>query len=62
LTMLLNKSPAGMVCDPFMASCSTGVACAMLERPFIGMEIEPAYFDIACRRIEDAQRQGRLIA
>ena len=28
----------------------------------IGIEREPKYFDIACRRIEDAQRQGRLIA
>jgi DNA modification methylase len=62
LTKLLAKSPAGMVCDPFMGSGSTGVACAVVGRPFVGVEIEPAYFDIACRRIEDAQRQGRLIA
>jgi DNA modification methylase len=31
-------------------------------RPFVGMEIEPAYFEIACRRIEDAQRQSRMFA
>jgi len=62
LSMLLDKSPAGTVCDPFMGSGSTGVACVMAGRPFIGIEIEPAYFDIACRRIEDAQRQERLFA
>lgn len=52
----------GLVLDPFMGSGSTGVACMGLARKFIGCEIEPQYFDIACRRIEDAQRQGRLIA
>ena len=46
------------VLDPFMGSGTTGVACAKLGRKFIGIEIEPKYFDIACRRIEDAQRQG----
>lgn len=50
------------VLDPFMGSGTTGVACMNLGRQFIGIEREPKYFDIACRRIEDAQRQGRLIA
>jgi DNA modification methylase len=45
------------VIDPFMGSGTTGVACAKLGRRFIGIEIEPRYFDIACRRIEEAQRQ-----
>lgn len=48
------------VCDPFMGSGTTGVACARLGRSFIGIEIEPRYFDIACRRIEAAQRQADL--
>ncbi len=61
LSMLLDKSPDGLVLDPFMGSGSTGVACSRHGRPFIGIECVPAYFDIACRRIEDAQRQGRLI-
>jgi len=52
---------AQSVLDPFMGSGTTGVACMNLGRQFIGIEIEPKYFDIACRRIEDAQRQGRLI-
>lgn len=46
--------------DPFMGSGTTGVACAKLGRKFIGIEIEPKYFDIACRRIEQAQRQADL--
>lgn len=48
------------IADPFMGSGSTGVACAQLGRKFIGIEIESRYFDIACRRIEDAYRQGKL--
>ena len=55
-------APGAVVLDPFMGSGSTGVACANLDRKFVGIEREPKYFDIACRRIEDAQRQGRLIA
>ena len=50
------------VLDPFMGSGTTGVACANLGVRFVGIELETTYFDIACRRIEDAQRQGRLIA
>ena len=53
---------SGTVLDPFMGSGSTGVGCMRQQLPFIGIEREPKYFDIACRRIEDAQRQGRLIA
>ena len=51
---------SGTVLDPFMGSGTTGVACARLGRRFIGIEIEPRYFDIACRRIEEAQRQPDL--
>lgn len=50
------------ILDPYMGSGTTGVACMNLGRSFIGIEREVKYFDIACRRIEDAQRQGRLIA
>lgn len=57
-----HASPKGTVIDPFMGAGTTGVACGNLGLPFIGIEREPKYFDIACRRIEDAQRQGRLIA
>lgn len=46
----------GIVLDPFMGSGTTGVACVNLGRRFIGIEIEPKYFDIACKRIEEAVR------
>lgn len=51
---------AGTVCDPFMGSASTGVACANHGRGFVGIEIERKYFDIACERIERAYAQQRL--
>lgn len=50
----------GIVLDPFLGSGTTGVACAHEGRRFIGIEREPAYFDIACRRIADAYAQPRL--
>ena len=50
--------PGETVFDPFMGSGTTGVACVQMDRNFVGCELEPAYFDIACKRIEDAQRQG----
>ena len=53
---------AESILDPFMGSGTTGIAAVAAGRSFIGIEREPKYFDIACRRIEDAQRQGRLIA
>jgi len=48
------------ILDPFMGSGTTGVACVKLGRKFIGIEIEPRYFDISCRRIEEAYRQPDL--
>lgn len=51
-----------LVCDPYMGSGSTGVACMRSDRRFIGMELSQHYFEIACRRIEDAQRQQRMFA
>ena len=50
------------ILDPFMGSGTTGVACMNLGRKFIGIEIEPKYFDIACERITNAQRQERMFA
>jgi DNA modification methylase len=50
------------VCDPFMGSGTTGVACANMGKTFIGIEREEKYFDVACQRIAAAQAQGRLIA
>ena len=56
----INKYPLGTILDPFMGSGSTGVACVNLGRMFIGVECERKYFDIACRRIEQAYAQPRL--
>lgn len=47
----------GVILDPFMGSGTTGVAAVQMGRRFIGIEREPRYFDIACRRIEEAQQQ-----
>lgn len=49
-----------LVLDPFMGSGTTGVACALGKRKFIGVEKEKRYFDIACERIEWAYRKLRL--
>lgn len=51
---------AHTILDPFMGSGTTGVACVQLGRKFIGIEIEPKYFDIACRRISDELKRPRL--
>ena len=57
------KVPAGSVIfDPYMGSGTTGVAAHRHGMKFIGIEREPKYFEIACRRIEDAQRQSRMFA
>lgn len=48
------------ILDPFMGSGTTGVACVQLGRKFIGIELEPRYFDIACKRISDELKRPRL--
>jgi len=48
---------AKTILDPFMGSGSTGVACVKMGRRFIGIELHEPYFDIACRRIEEARKQ-----
>ena len=52
----LCKNDPQTILDPFMGSGTTGVAAVQMGRQFIGIEREPRYFEIACRRIEDAQR------
>ena len=58
----IEKLPRGCdtILDPFMGSGTTGVACARLGRSFIGIEIEPRYFDIACERIAREYAQLKL--
>ena len=56
----IEKTVAQTILDPFMGSGTTGVAAIQLGRKFIGIEKEEHYFDIACRRIEQAAKQGQL--
>lgn len=51
---------ARTILDPFMGSGTTGVACVNLGRKFIGIEMDPDYFDICVKRITDAHRQADL--
>lgn len=51
---------ADTILDPFMGSGATGVACVNMGRKFIGIELDQKYFDIACKRIEQAYKQPRL--
>ena len=48
---------AQTILDPFAGSGTTGVACVELGRKFVGIEIDPVYFDTACRRIEQAVKK-----
>lgn len=52
--------PGDTVLDPFMGSGTTGVACVKLGRKFIGIEIDPGYFEIAKKRILKAQNAAPL--
>jgi site-specific DNA-methyltransferase (adenine-specific) len=55
---MLGIPAGGIVLDPYMGSGSTGVACVQTGRRFIGIEIDPGYFEIAQRRIEQAQKEA----
>ncbi len=54
---ILQLDEPRTILDPFMGSGTTGVAAVKLGRKFIGIEIEPKYFDIACKRISEALKQ-----
>lgn len=53
---------SGIVLDPFMGSGTTLVACQNLDRNGIGIELDPDYFQIACKRVDEATRQPRLFS
>lgn len=53
----LFSNHGDLICDPFMGSGTTGVACIKRGRRFIGIEKDPKYFEIACERIDFAARQ-----
>lgn len=54
----LHSTKDQLILDPFMGSGTTGVACAKLGRRFIGIELDPKYFDIACQRIYEANAES----
>jgi site-specific DNA-methyltransferase (adenine-specific) len=58
----VSRERGDTILDPFMGSGTTGIACQNLGRKFIGIELHEPYFNIACERIENAQRQERLFA
>jgi len=56
-----HSLPGDVVLDPFMGSGTTGVAAMREGRQFIGIELDPDHFATACRRIEAATREPRLV-
>jgi DNA modification methylase len=60
LRYLISKTVAQTILDPFMGSGTTGSACIQLGRNFVGIEIKPRWFDVACRRLEQEMRQGNF--
>lgn len=56
----LFTAPGDLVVDPFMGSGTTGIACAQLGRRFVGIELDPRYYEMACERIDRASDQGQL--
>lgn len=59
---IMSNANGETVCDPFMGTGTTGVAALERGKSFVGIEQDAKFFDIACRRIEDAQRQGDMFA
>lgn len=53
----LSRRDGGCVLDPFMGSGTTGIACIRENRSFIGIEINPEFFELSCKRIEEAYLQ-----
>jgi site-specific DNA-methyltransferase (adenine-specific) len=54
---LCSRNPGDLVLDPFMGVGATGVACVKMGRRFIGIELDETYFEVSCRRIEEAYKQ-----
>jgi DNA modification methylase len=60
IAQMVAHGAESIVLDPFMGSGSTGVAAVQAGLTFTGIERDPDYFAVACKRIEDAQRQGDM--
>lgn len=60
LSKLVNSSQGETVLDPFMGSGTTGEACVRLNRKFVGIEIDREFFEISCKRIDNAYRNREI--
>ncbi len=61
MTWCLSFFPkAETILDPYMGTGTTGVAAVQMNKRFVGIERERKYFEIACRRIDQATREPRL--
>lgn len=60
MNKIITNVQGNVILDPFMGSGSTGVAAVQMGREFIGIELDEEYFNIACKRIKDAQRQSDM--
>jgi len=56
-----SSLPGDTILDPFMGSGTTLVACQRMGRQGTGIELDPDYFEIACRRVDEAARQPDLL-
>jgi len=54
--LLQITQPGCTVFDPFMGAATTGIAALQSSRKFVGIELHPQYFKIACKRVEDFYR------
>lgn len=61
MNKIMSNVNGDLILDCFMGSGSTGVACVNAGKRFIGIEHDESYFNIACKRIENAYRQGKLL-
>ena len=54
--LIINSSePGDIVFDPFLGSGTTAIAAVNTGRHYIGFEMDPDYFDIACRRLDETE-------
>lgn len=60
VSWLIEQSSSGVVLDPFMGSGTTAEACVSASRPFVGIELDQHWFDVACHRIENAYAKSAL--
>ena len=61
LEQIIEKAPGEVVLDPCFGSGTTGVACVRLGRRFVGIELEPKYYAIAKRRIQDELNRVKFL-